>query len=81
MGKLNSVSIRLRTNLHASLEGLRFLGQYLRLRANYRYRRIMPWQFGKLGLTESGGNRLIKYADALIDGVSLVSLFYGGSTN
>ncbi|KAG9222885.1 hypothetical protein CCMSSC00406_0000426 [Pleurotus cornucopiae] len=31
---------------------------------------IMPWQFGKLGLTESGGNRLIKYADALIDGAS-----------
>ncbi|KAF8922466.1 glycoside hydrolase [Mucidula mucida] len=32
--------------------------------------RIMPWQFGMLGLTESGGNRLIKYADALIDGAS-----------
>ncbi|KAJ7070944.1 glycoside hydrolase [Mycena amicta] len=31
---------------------------------------IMPWQFGALGLTEDGGNRLIKYADALIDGAS-----------
>ncbi|TCD61312.1 hypothetical protein EIP91_008640 [Steccherinum ochraceum] len=31
---------------------------------------IMPWQFGQLGLTESGGNRVIKYADALIDGAS-----------
>ncbi|TFK41081.1 glycoside hydrolase [Crucibulum laeve] len=31
---------------------------------------IMPWQFGKLGLKEDGGNRLIKYADALIDGAS-----------
>ncbi|KAF9562440.1 glycoside hydrolase [Agrocybe pediades] len=31
---------------------------------------IMPWQFGALGLKESGGNRLIKYADALIDGAS-----------
>ena len=30
---------------------------------------IMPWQFGQLGLTENGGNRLIKYADALINGV------------
>ncbi|KAI0094748.1 glycoside hydrolase superfamily [Irpex rosettiformis] len=29
---------------------------------------IMPWQFGVLNLTESGGNRVIKYADALIDG-------------
>lgn len=29
----------------------------------------MPWQFGALDLTESGGNRLIKYADALINGV------------
>lgn len=35
----------------------------------------MPWQFGALGLTESGGNRVIKYADALINGVSeLISL-------
>jgi len=31
---------------------------------------IMPWQFGALGLKEDGGNRLIKYADALIDGAS-----------
>ncbi|KAF8168024.1 glycoside hydrolase superfamily [Crassisporium funariophilum] len=31
---------------------------------------IMPWQFGQLGLKESGGNRLIKYADALIDGAT-----------
>ncbi|KAI0815126.1 glycoside hydrolase [Irpex lacteus] len=31
---------------------------------------IMPWQFGALGLTESGGNRVIKYADALINGAS-----------
>ncbi|KAG8830861.1 hypothetical protein FRC20_008269 [Serendipita sp. 405] len=29
---------------------------------------IMPWQYGQLGLTESGGNRVIKYADAIIDG-------------
>lgn len=29
----------------------------------------MPWQFGQLGLTEDGGNRLIKYADALVNGV------------
>ncbi|THH28077.1 hypothetical protein EUX98_g6126 [Antrodiella citrinella] len=31
---------------------------------------IMPWQFGQLGLSENGGNRLIKYADALINGAS-----------
>ncbi|KAF8153884.1 glycoside hydrolase [Crassisporium funariophilum] len=31
---------------------------------------IMPWQFGMLGLKEDGGNRLIKYADALINGAS-----------
>ncbi|KAJ7038094.1 glycoside hydrolase [Mycena alexandri] len=31
---------------------------------------ILPWQFGMLGLKEDGGNRLIKYADALIDGAS-----------
>ncbi|KAI0756630.1 glycoside hydrolase [Daedaleopsis nitida] len=31
---------------------------------------IMPWQWGQLGLTEDGGNRLIKYADAIIDGAS-----------
>lgn len=30
----------------------------------------MPWQFGMLGLKENGGNKLIKYADALIDGAS-----------
>lgn len=29
----------------------------------------MPWQWGQLGLTENDGNRLIKYADAIIDGV------------
>ncbi|KAG6911903.1 hypothetical protein DXG01_000150 [Tephrocybe rancida] len=29
---------------------------------------IMPWQFGALGLTE--GDKIIKYADALIDGAS-----------
>ncbi|PVF99913.1 glycoside hydrolase [Serendipita vermifera] len=32
------------------------------------YHGIMPWQYGQLGLTENGGNRLIKYADAIIDG-------------
>ncbi|KAJ7619124.1 glycoside hydrolase [Mycena polygramma] len=31
---------------------------------------IMPWQFGALGLKENGGNRLIKYADALVNGAS-----------
>ncbi|KAG8969340.1 hypothetical protein FRC03_003441 [Tulasnella sp. 419] len=31
---------------------------------------VMPWQYGQLGLTESGGNRLIKYADAIINGAS-----------
>ena len=30
----------------------------------------MPWQWGQLGLAEDGGNRLIKYADAIVDGVS-----------
>ena len=30
----------------------------------------MPWQFGAFHLTEDNGNRIIKYADALIDGVS-----------
>lgn len=30
----------------------------------------MPWQFGALGLTENGGNRIIKYADAINHGVS-----------
>ncbi|KAI0639776.1 glycoside hydrolase [Trametes polyzona] len=31
---------------------------------------IMPWQFGELGLTENGGNRIIKYADAINYGAS-----------
>ncbi|KIP12426.1 glycoside hydrolase family 5 protein [Phlebiopsis gigantea 11061_1 CR5-6] len=31
---------------------------------------IMPWQFGELGLTEDGGNRIIKYADAILNGAS-----------
>ncbi|EIN13813.1 hypothetical protein PUNSTDRAFT_41254 [Punctularia strigosozonata HHB-11173 SS5] len=31
---------------------------------------IMPWQWGELGLTESKGNRIIKYADAILDGAS-----------
>ncbi|KAF8642254.1 hypothetical protein AX16_009529 [Volvariella volvacea WC 439] len=39
----------------------------LALRTNHA---IMPWQFGQLGLRENGGNRLIKYADAIIDGAS-----------
>ena len=30
----------------------------------------MPWQWGQLGLTEDDGNRLIKYEDAIVDGVS-----------
>lgn len=30
---------------------------------------IMPWQYGQLGLTEDGGNKIFKYADALINGV------------
>lgn len=30
----------------------------------------MNWQWGQLGLTESGGNRLIKYTDAIVKGVS-----------
>jgi hypothetical protein len=29
----------------------------------------MPWQWGELGLTESHGNRIIKYADAILEGV------------
>ncbi|KAJ8084098.1 hypothetical protein PM082_002865 [Marasmius tenuissimus] len=32
--------------------------------------RIMPWQFGMLGLKEHGGNHLFKYADYIIDGAS-----------
>ncbi|KAG5734642.1 Mannan endo-1,4-beta-mannosidase F [Termitomyces sp. T112] len=31
---------------------------------------ILPWQFGALGLTENGGNKIFKYADALINGAS-----------
>ncbi|KAG6837383.1 hypothetical protein H0H93_010542 [Arthromyces matolae] len=31
---------------------------------------IMPWQFGALGLTENNGNKIFKYADALINGAS-----------
>ncbi|KJA29159.1 glycoside hydrolase family 5 protein [Hypholoma sublateritium FD-334 SS-4] len=31
---------------------------------------IFAWQFGALGLDEDGGNRPIKYADALINGAS-----------
>jgi hypothetical protein len=31
---------------------------------------IMPWQWGQLGLTEAGGNRVLKYADVLLDGAS-----------
>ncbi|OCH95828.1 glycoside hydrolase [Obba rivulosa] len=30
---------------------------------------IMPWQFGVLGLTEDGGNRLIQYTDQIFRGV------------
>jgi mannan endo-1,4-beta-mannosidase len=30
----------------------------------------MPWQFGALGLTEDGGNRLIKYSDQILNGAS-----------
>lgn len=31
---------------------------------------IEPWQFGELNLTEDGGNRVIKYTDAIVNGVS-----------
>lgn len=31
---------------------------------------IMPWQFGMLGLKEDGGNHIIKYADAILNGAS-----------
>jgi mannan endo-1,4-beta-mannosidase len=31
---------------------------------------IMPWQFGALDLTEDGGNRVIEYTDAIINGAS-----------
>ncbi|PFH54548.1 glycoside hydrolase family 5 protein [Amanita thiersii Skay4041] len=43
---------------------------WVQLALDTKHGRIMPWQFGVLGLTENGGNRLIKYADALIDGAS-----------
>ncbi|KAG8759064.1 hypothetical protein FRC14_006779 [Serendipita sp. 396] len=44
---------------------------------------IMPWQYGQLGLTESGGNRVIKYADAIIDGASPndTNTFYKNQTD
>ncbi|GBE78211.1 Mannan endo-1,4-beta-mannosidase F [Sparassis crispa] len=32
--------------------------------------RIQPWQFGMLNLTEDGGNRIIKYTDAISNGAS-----------
>ncbi|EMD42174.1 glycoside hydrolase family 5 protein [Gelatoporia subvermispora B] len=32
--------------------------------------RVMPWQFGVLGLTEDGGNRAIKYSDQIFRGAS-----------
>ena len=35
--------------------------------------RILPWQFGMLGLKEAGGQRYFKYEDRLIDGVSYSS--------
>lgn len=41
---------------------------------------IMPWQFGALGLTEDGGNRIIKYADAILNGVRNANLLYLGGT-
>ncbi|KAG8825086.1 hypothetical protein FRC17_008853, partial [Serendipita sp. 399] len=49
----------------------------------YHGRGIMPWQYGQLGLTESGGNRLIKYADAIIDGASPndTNTFYKNQTD
>jgi len=31
---------------------------------------IEPWQFGMLNLTEDGGNRIIKYTDAIYEGAS-----------
>ena len=53
------------------------LGAIQRVRSSLLYNmdhdslafRIMPWQFGQLNLTEDGGNKIFKYADALIDGV------------
>ncbi|KAJ3559765.1 hypothetical protein NM688_g136 [Phlebia brevispora] len=49
-----SITIRLRRIYHCIL----------------RYSGIMPWQFGQLGLTEDGGNRIIKYSDQLLNGAS-----------
>ncbi|KAJ7706081.1 glycoside hydrolase [Mycena rosella] len=43
---------------------------WIQLALDTKHGGVMPWQFGMLGLTEDGGNRLIKYADALIDGAS-----------
>ena len=37
-------------------------------------RRIFAWQFGALGLTEDGGNRIIKYSDAINHGVRIACL-------
>lgn len=39
--------------------------------AHTYFSRIQPWQFGELGLTEDGGNRLIQYTDQIYEGVSL----------
>ncbi|KAL6304292.1 glycoside hydrolase superfamily [Sparassis latifolia] len=39
---------------------------------------IQPWQFGMLNLTEDGGNRIIKYTDAISNGVSFT--FYMNQT-
>ncbi|KAI0704958.1 glycoside hydrolase [Cytidiella melzeri] len=44
--------------------------QWVNRALDTRHAGIMPWQFGALHLTESGGDRVIKYADALIDGAS-----------
>lgn len=41
--------------------------------------RILPWQFGMLGLKQNGGNHLFKYADRLIDGVSESRLYVSSS--
>lgn len=37
---------------------------------------ILPWQFGFLGLKENGGNRFIKYADEIINGVGALLFFF-----
>ncbi|KAG5342390.1 hypothetical protein C0989_002225 [Termitomyces sp. Mn162] len=39
---------------------------------------ILPWQFGALGLTENGGNKIFKYADALINGVCELRILISG---